>query len=98
MSKYNLLPLDDIKIWLNSNPDWTLEENKIVKEIICSNFASAIGLINSIAVFAETLNHHPDINLYGWNKVKISLFTHDKGGITEFDFNLAKKIDSIKIY
>lgn len=98
MSKYNLLPLDDIKIWLNNNPDWTLEENKIVKEIICSNFASAIGLINSIAVFAETLNHHPDINLYGWNKVKISLFTHDKGGITEFDFNLAKKIDSIKIY
>lgn len=98
MSRPNLLSSDDIQIGLKNIPDWKLEDNKIVKEIICSNFASAIGLTNSIAVFAESIDHHPDILLYGWNKVRITLFTHDKGGLTELDFNLANKIDSIKVY
>ena len=97
MSKRDLLSSDDISIQLNSLTDWAVEENKL-KEIICSNFASAIGLINSIAVFAETINHHPDILLYGWNKIRINLHTHDKGGLTSLDFELAKKIDTIKIY
>ncbi len=98
MSKRDLLSSDDISIQLNSLTDWAVEENKLKKEIICSNFASAIGLINSIAVFAETINHHPDILLYGWNKIRINLHTHDKGGLTSLDFELAKKIDTIKIY
>jgi 4a-hydroxytetrahydrobiopterin dehydratase len=98
MSRPNLLSSDEIQIGMKNIPDWILDENKIVKEVICSNFASAIGLINSIAVFAESADHHPDILIYGWNKVRVSLFTHDKGGLTSLDFDLAKKIDSIKIY
>jgi 4a-hydroxytetrahydrobiopterin dehydratase len=98
MQRPNLLDNDSIKISLNNLFDWNLDANKIVKEIVCSNFATAIGFTNSIAVFAETLDHHPDILLYGWNKIRISITTHDMGGLTELDFKLAEKIDSIKIY
>lgn len=98
MSKRDLLSSDDITIQLSNLADWVVEENRLKKEILCSNFASAIGLINSIAVLAETINHHPDILLYGWNKIRINLFTHDMGGLTSLDFELAKKIDTIKIY
>jgi 4a-hydroxytetrahydrobiopterin dehydratase len=41
------------------------------------------------------MDHHPEIQLYGWNKVSIMISTHDKGGLTELDFQLASKIDSI---
>jgi 4a-hydroxytetrahydrobiopterin dehydratase len=98
MSRPNLLDEDSIQIELNIRKDWNRLANKINKEIVCSNFATAIGFINSVAVFAESIDHHPDILIYGWNKVRITLQTHDKGGLTKLDFDLAEKIDSIKIY
>jgi 4a-hydroxytetrahydrobiopterin dehydratase len=67
----------------------------IVREIIAPNFLAAVGLINAIALAAEKLDHHPDILLYGWNKLRISSTTHDRGGLTELDFKLAREIDAI---
>lgn len=74
---------------------WQHIDNTIVKEIVASDFAMAIGIVNSIALIAEKLGHHPDILIYGWNKIRITISTHDKGGLTELDFDLAKKIDNL---
>lgn len=97
MARPSLLPEDELKIYLEQIPDWIQDSKIIKKEIVTSNFATAIGFINSVAVFAESMDHHPDIKLYGWNKIRIELSTHDQGGLTLLDIDLAKKIDSIKI-
>lgn len=97
MSRPNLLSEEEIATHLEDIPTWVRNDKQIEKEIVTSNFAAAVGLVNSIAVFAEKQDHHPDILLYGWNKVKVTLSTHDQGGLTKLDFELAKNIDSIKI-
>ena len=74
---------------------WKRDGDSILREIVTKNFTSAVGLINSIAILAETMDHHPDILLYGWNKLRITLSTHDQGGLTDLDFKLAKKIEEI---
>lgn len=95
MPRPPLLSEDEIKLELTELPLWALDNNSITREINATNFAAAVGIINSIAVLAGTLNHHPDILLYGWNKLKIKLMTHDAGGLTNYDFMLAKKIDEL---
>ncbi len=74
---------------------WNRDENKINREFVFPNFAAAIGLVNSIAILAEKADHHPDILIYGWNKVRITLSTHDQGGLTELDFMLASQIEEL---
>lgn len=59
------------------------------------SFADSIAFIVKIGIESEKLDHHPDILLHGWNKVKIILSTHSVGGITDNDFKLANKIDQI---
>jgi len=76
-------------------PMWINDGLSLKRQFILSNFASAIGFINAIAILSEAMDHHPDIHLYGWNKVSVLISTHDKGGLTELDFQLASKIDSI---
>ena len=97
MTRPSLLPEDELKIYLEQIPDWFQDDIIIKKEIVTSNFATAVGFVNSVAVFAESMDHHPNITLYGWNKIRIELSTHDQGGLTILDIDLAKKIDSIKI-
>jgi len=97
MSENGILSKEEIEVHLDNLQMWHLKENQIVKELATSNFVSAIGLLNSIAVLSETCNHHPDLMIYGWNKVRITLSTKDKGGLTIKDINLAKQIDNIKI-
>jgi 4a-hydroxytetrahydrobiopterin dehydratase len=67
----------------------------IVRVFEFPNFLSAVGFMNAVAVCAEVADHHPDMLIFSWNKVKISLATHDRGGLTELDFALAAKIDAI---
>lgn len=76
-------------------PLWTRAGSAIIRELVMPNFAMAIGVINAIAVLAEAADHHPDLLLYGWNKVRITLSTHSLGGLTPKDFLLAKKIDEL---
>lgn len=97
MNRPQLLSEVEIEDMLSDFPLWNREGNLIIKEIVCSNFATVIGLANSIAFIAEKLDHHPDLLIYGWNKLRISLSTHDRGGLTELDFKLAKQIDDLKI-
>ena len=77
---------------LNSN--WKLVDNKIQRELNFKDFLSAFNFIKEIADLAENLNHHPDI-FNSYNKVIISLTTHDLGGVSKKDFKLAMEIDNL---
>lgn len=96
MDRPNLLSDEEITESLNDIPLWNHSGSWIIRELVAENFAGSIGIVNAIAVIAEKLDHHPDILIYGWNKVRISSKTHDKDGLTELDFKLAKKIDELQ--
>lgn len=70
-----------------------LEEVKIKKEYKFSDFAQALAFVNKVGRIAEKENHHPNIYLYGWNKVRITLTTHAINGLSSNDFIMAAKID-----
>jgi 4a-hydroxytetrahydrobiopterin dehydratase len=72
---------------------WTREGSAIVREWTLADFSAAIAFVNRVAELAEVANHHPDILLHGWNKVRLELSTHSQGGLTEADFALARQID-----
>ena len=86
---------EDIQVNLNTLPLWTRVGNSIVRELVTANFVSTVGLLNAVAILAEAMDHHPDLFIYGWNKLRVTLSTHDQDGLTEFDFKLAKKIEEI---
>ena len=69
------------------------EPGSIEKEWKLADFAEAIGFVDRVAEIAEAANHHPDILLHGWNKVRLTLSTHSQGGLTDADFKLASQID-----
>lgn len=57
------------------------------------DFAAAMVFVNRVAEVAEEANHHPDILLHGWNKVRLALTNHSAGGLTEADFEMAQRLD-----
>ena len=75
--------------------DWKIEGKSLEKEFVFANFTEAIKFVNKIVPIAEEANHHPDILIHSYKKVKIMLFTHSKDKITEKDYSLAKEIDAI---
>lgn len=78
---------------LKSLANWVYVNNSISKEFLFQDFIEAMSFVNSVALEAEKMDHHPDILIYGWNKVKINISTHSAGGVTEKDFQLAQKIE-----
>jgi 4a-hydroxytetrahydrobiopterin dehydratase len=85
----------EIHLRLTSLPSWTREGDEIVRHIVCNDFKAALAIINRVGELAEEADHHPDILLHGWNKVKITLSTHSAGGLTDQDFALAARIDAL---
>lgn len=75
--------------------DWKIEGKALVKEFEFANFSEAINFINKILPLAEKANHHPDILVHSYKKVKIMMYTHTADKITEKDYSLAQKIDAI---
>jgi 4a-hydroxytetrahydrobiopterin dehydratase len=79
-------------------PDWAIvEDKKIEKEFKFKDFKESLAFINKVGAIAEEENHHPDINLHNWNKVKISLSTHAIKGLSDNDFIMAAKIDLLTV-
>jgi 4a-hydroxytetrahydrobiopterin dehydratase len=74
---------------------WRAADGAIEREWQLSDFAAAIAFVNRVADLAEQVNHHPDILLHGWNKVRLTLSTHSAGGLTDADFALAERIDAL---
>jgi 4a-hydroxytetrahydrobiopterin dehydratase len=89
-----LLSEDEIAAQLH-DIRWQREGDELVHEWKFEDFAGAMAFVNSVADVAEEANHHPDILLYGWNKVRLSLTNHSAGGLTVADFEMAKKLDRL---
>lgn len=75
--------------------NWKKENISLVKEFTFNNFVGAVDFINRIVPLAQNANHHPDILIHGYNKVKILLSTHSENAITEKDYALAEQIDAL---
>lgn len=75
---------------------WKKEGNALARTFTFKNFVDAVHFVNKIVPLAEELNHHPDIDIFSYNNVKIRLTTHDAGStITDLDITLARKINDI---
>lgn len=74
---------------------WSKTGDAIAKEFTLKDFASALAFVVKTGIEAEKADHHPDIRLFAWNKVKIQLSTHSEGGVTEKDISLAKVIEKL---
>jgi 4a-hydroxytetrahydrobiopterin dehydratase len=77
-----------------SSLDWHLENGELVKVVRRHDFAEALQYLNAVGAVAESVGHHPDIELR-WNTVTLRLRTHSMNGITDADLDLAAKIDSL---
>lgn len=84
----------EISTQLQELSGWTVENEKLHKEFQFDSFVEAFGFMASVALIAESMNHHPEwFNVY--NRVTVDLATHDAGGISALDFELAKKVDAL---
>jgi 4a-hydroxytetrahydrobiopterin dehydratase len=90
-----LLADSEIEARLGSLAGWRRAEDSIERDLEFADFAAAIRFIDRVAELAEAANHHPDILLHGWNKVRLTLSTHSQGGLTDADFRLASQIDEL---
>ena len=88
------LASDQINERLTTLPEWKLTGAIISRTYRFTDFVAAMGFVNRVAEIAEQANHHPDIDIR-WNKVTLALTTHDQGGLTEQDFDLAQKCDRL---
>jgi 4a-hydroxytetrahydrobiopterin dehydratase len=90
-----LLSSPEINVMLNKLVDWNLNNQSIEKEFGLKDFKSALALVDKVGVAAENMDHHPDIFIHSWNKVKFTISTHKEGGLTDKDFILAEKIEHL---
>jgi len=84
----------DLKLKLVSVPDWQVESGELVRTFLFKDFRGSLKFVNEVGELAEQAGHHPDIDIR-YNKVRLALVTHDAGGITEKDFDLAAKADKL---
>lgn len=90
-----LLSDSEIEERLQGVDGWRRDGDEIVREFELEDFAAAMAFVNRVAEAAEAANHHPDILVHGWNKVRLSVTNHSQGGLTEADFALASTIDGL---
>lgn len=90
----DLIPASELKTFLKQVPVWEHDKKKIERVFEFDDFTDAMDFVNQVAEIAEESEHHPDIEVK-FNKVKLVLTTHSKGGLTELDFELAEKIDTL---
>jgi 4a-hydroxytetrahydrobiopterin dehydratase len=86
---------DQINQQLARLGNWHREGDELIREFKFDNFKRAVEFVNRVADQAEALNHHPDIFIHDWNQVRLSVTTHDAGGLTEKDLNLAEHINRL---
>lgn len=94
MARRSLLSDEEIGARLREVPSWSREGKAIERTWKFRDFRAALSFINKVGELAEAMDHHPDI-ANSWATVRLTLTTHDKGGLTSLDFDLAKKIDGL---
>ena len=75
-------------------PHWSLVEGKLQRQVAFRDFSEAFGFMSRVALAAETMGHHPEWSNV-WNRVTIALTTHDTGGLSNLDVQLAQRIDAL---
>jgi 4a-hydroxytetrahydrobiopterin dehydratase len=90
----SVLSDEEIESRLGSLEGWERAGDAIRREFKFKDFVGSVDFVNRITPLAEEMNHHPDLEI-SWNKVTVSLSTHSQGGLTDNDFELASKIDSV---
>ncbi len=89
-----LLEDDDLSVALKKCPEWDYEKKAITRTIEFEEFMDAVDFVNDLAEIAEEAQHHPDITIKH-TKVTLKLTTHDAGGVTELDVELAQRVDNL---
>jgi 4a-hydroxytetrahydrobiopterin dehydratase len=84
----------EIKSKLVSVPDWQIESGELTRTFLFKDFRASLQFVNKVGEQAEQAGHHPDIDIR-YNKVRLALVTHDAGGITDKDFDVAAKADKL---
>ena len=93
-SSKQTLSQDELNALTRELPDWKLEDGQLVHNFTFKDFAAAMAFVNRIAELAEQANHHPDIDIR-YNRVKLALVSHDSGGITARDADMARRIGGV---
>lgn len=87
------LSAEEIAEQMGELKTWLTEDKNLKKRFTFENFAEALEFVNQVGAIAEKLDHHPDIT-FGWGYAEFAITTHDAGGLTHNDFDLAKEIDN----
>jgi len=88
------LPDDQIATQLAALDGWTRDDDMIVKTYELPAFMGAIAFVERVAALAEAADHHPDLDVR-WRRVRVALTTHDSGGLTASDVDLAQQIEGV---
>ena len=88
------LAAEDARRRAEALPEWRLADDRLSRNFRFPDFQQALDFVNRVGAVAEEMGHHPDIHL-GWGRADIETWTHDAGGITALDFQLAAKIDAL---
>lgn len=91
-----VLNADEIQEKLKFLPGWKLVNGEIARETAFKDFVAAVSFVNQVAAKAEAAGHHPDIDIR-YNKVRLALVSHDAGGLTQQDFDMAAAIESLLV-
>ncbi len=86
---------EQIRSLIREQPEWALDDGKLVRFWTHANFIDAIKFVQRVAQLAEQHNHHPDIDIR-YNRVKLALVSHDAGGITERDARMARELSELQ--
>lgn len=78
-----------------ASEQWRQEGEELIRDFEFGDFKGAMAFVNKVADTAEETNHHPDILVHGWNKVRLTLSTHSEGRVTDADHEMAQRIDQI---
>jgi len=97
-SEWPVLSEDAIAEQTQSVPAWSVfkdgDVQKLERVFVCANFQAALDFIAGAGAVAEQRNHHPDLSIFGYRNVKVSVYTHSLAGLTENDFDLVRAIDN----
>ena len=94
MAPLAVLARDVVETALKDLPGWGLDQDKLYREFVFEDFSQAFAFMSRVALAAETADHHPEwFNVY--NRVRVHLTTHDAGGITQRDLDLAERMSEV---
>ena len=90
----HLLSATECDALLAQRPDWSVLQGKLHRYLQFADFSEAFGFMARVALLAEAMGHHPEWSNV-WNRVSVDLVTHDLGGISSFDQQMAERIDAM---